>query len=237
MKRVGIIVAMRAEYELARAVLERRVEHLERGTLLVEGYAEGAEVVLAQCGIGKVCSTIGAVEMIRRYNPDLIINAGVAGGIDPSLEVMDIVVGDEVVYHDVWCGGANQLGQVDGLPARFPADRELYRAALSIVPERGRVHGGLVCSGDRFIDSREELERIKKHFPEGLAVDMESGSLAQTCHLYGVPFLSYRMISDTPGVEDHARQYQGFWEEVPQRSFEMLRELIRHAAKENTRTR
>jgi adenosylhomocysteine nucleosidase len=230
MKRVGVIVAMRQEYEMVRAVLDCRAERLVNGMLFVEGSVEGVELVLVQCGIGKVCSTIGAVEMIRDYTPGMIINTGVAGGIDPSLRVMDTVVGDEVVYHDVWCGEGNEHGQVQGLPARFRADRELYRAALALLPATGRVHGGLICSGDRFITGRAELDEIKGHFPEGLAVDMESGSLAQTCHLYGVPFLSYRLISDTPGVEDHARQFRDFWEEAPRRSFEMLRSLIQGVA-------
>jgi adenosylhomocysteine nucleosidase len=221
---------MQEEYELVRAVLACREERLANGMTFVEGTVDGIELVLVQCGIGKVCSTIGAVEMIRGYAPELIINTGVAGGIDPSLGVMDIVVGDEIVYHDVWCGYGNEYGQVQGFPASFRPDAELYRAALSIAPSLGRVHGGMICSGDRFVDSREELERIKTRFPRGLAVDMESASLAQTCHVYGVPFLSYRLISDTPGVEDHAGQFLGFWQEVPRRSFEMLRALVRHAA-------
>ncbi|MDR1273298.1 MAG: 5'-methylthioadenosine/adenosylhomocysteine nucleosidase [Odoribacteraceae bacterium] len=230
MKRVGVIVAMREEYELARAVLACREERLVRGMRFVEGSADGVELVLVQCGIGKVCSAIGAVEMIRGYAPEIIINTGVAGGIDPSSRVMDVVVGDEVVYHDVWCGEGNAWGQVQGLPPRFRSDRGLYRLALSIVPATGRVRGGLICSGDRFITGREELDEIRGRFPGGLAVDMESGSLAQTCHLYGVPFLSYRLISDTPGVEEHAQQFRDFWTEAPARSFEMLRALIRGAA-------
>ncbi|MDR2129829.1 MAG: 5'-methylthioadenosine/adenosylhomocysteine nucleosidase [Odoribacteraceae bacterium] len=230
MRRVGVIVAMREEYEMARAVLECREERLVNGMLFVEGSVEGVELVLVQCGIGKVCSTIGAVEMIRGYAPGLIINTGVAGSIDASLRVMDVVVGDEVVYHDVWCGEGNERGQVQGFPARFPSDRELYRVALSIIPGEGQVRGGLICSGDRFITGQEELAEIKGHFPEGLAVDMESGSLAQTCYSYGVPFLSYRLISDTPGVEGHARQFRDFWEHAPARSFEILRALVRRVA-------
>ena len=62
------------------------------------------EIVLTQCGIGKVCAAVGTVEMIRYFSPDYILNTGVAGGIDARLRVMDMVVGKEVVYHDVWCG-------------------------------------------------------------------------------------------------------------------------------------
>ena len=73
-----------------------------------------------------------------------------------------------------------------------------------------RIHSGLICTGDRFITNRTELDAIKRRFPAGLVVDMESAAIAQTCYLYGVPFLSFRIISDTPGVEDHSSQYADF---------------------------
>ncbi|MDR1415683.1 MAG: 5'-methylthioadenosine/adenosylhomocysteine nucleosidase [Odoribacteraceae bacterium] len=229
MKRVGVIVAMRQEYDLARAVLECRREHLVRGMSLMEGNIDGAELVLLQCGIGKVNSAIGAVEMIREHAPDIIINTGVAGGIHPDARVMDVIVGDEVAYHDVWCGDGNAWGQIQGLPPRFTSPRRLYHLALATPVPSGRLRGGLICSGDRFITTNEEKDHIRARFPEALAVDMESASIAQTCHLYGIPFLAYRLISDTPGIEEHARQFRDFWNEAPARSFEMLRAIIRGA--------
>jgi adenosylhomocysteine nucleosidase len=227
MKRIGIIVAMPEEYELARAVLPCRQEHRANNITLLQASIDGIELILAQCGIGKVNATIGAVKIIHQYAPDLIINTGVAGSLDPTAAVMDIIVGNEIAYHDVWCGNGNAPGQIQGLPPRFPADRQLYRAALSITPPRGRVHGGLICSGDRFIDTRQELQKIKTRFPEALAVDMESAALAQTCHLHHLPFIAYRLISDTPGIEGHDQQYRDFWKEAPLHSFETLRALVR----------
>ena len=63
------------------------------------------------------------------------------------------------------------------------------------------------------------MAEIKATYPEALAVDMESGAIAQTCHLLGVPFLSFRIISDTPGAEGHFEQYNDFWGTMAQRSF------------------
>ena len=48
---------------------------------------------------------------------------------------------------------------------------------------------------------------------------MESAAIAQACYLYNTPFLSFRIISDTPGVEDHASQYADFWGMMAERSF------------------
>ena len=85
---------------------------------------------------------------------------------------------------------------------------------------------GLICSGDQFITDREQLNLIKQRFPLALAVDMESGALAQVCHLYGVPFLSFRIISDTPGAEGHFDQYTNFWDTMADRSFAVTRSLL-----------
>ena len=68
-------------------------------------------------------------------------------------------------------------------------------------------------------DVVDELNDIKGRFPEALAVDMESGAIAQTCHLYSVPFISFRIISDTPGADGHWDQYLNFWDTVADRSF------------------
>ena len=89
-----------------------------------------------------------------------------------------------------------------------------------------RIYSGLICSGDQFITNRKELDKIKATFPNGLAVDMESASIAHVCYMNKIPFLSFRIISDTPGIEDHTTQYNRFWEEAPQKSFEIIKQLI-----------
>lgn len=222
----GIIVAMSAEFRLVEALLTEKKEQLIHGFRFLQGKAGDATVVLMQAGIGKVCAAVGAVEMLNHFAPDCIINTGVAGGIDKRLRVMDIVVGKEVAYHDVWCGEGNEVGQVQGLPARYQGSPALYEKAIAVNSDVA-LWGGLICSGDQFITDRKALEEIKNKFPDGLAVDMESGAIAQVCHLYGVPFLSCRIISDTPGqVENHALQYRDFWSAAPEKSFEVLKQLI-----------
>ncbi|MEG0796622.1 MAG: 5'-methylthioadenosine/adenosylhomocysteine nucleosidase [Odoribacter sp.] len=223
---IGIIVAMGVEFRLVEALLKDKKENQINGLCFVEGYFGNKQIVLMQCGIGKVCAAAGTVEMIRAYTLDCIINSGVAGGIDEILRVMDIVVAKEVVYHDVWCGEGNEMGQVQGLPPRFCVDERLYQIAVSLKSDVA-LYGGLICSGDQFITNRSALEVIKKKFPDGLAVDMESGAIAQVCYMYHIPFLSCRIISDTPGkLENHALQYKDFWEAAPEKSFEILKQLI-----------
>lgn len=226
MGKIGIMVAMTSEFNLVNALLEEKQEKQVNGFSFVEGKLDGKEVVLAKSGIGKVCAAVGISEMIRIYKPECIINTGVAGGIDASLQVTDIVVGSRTVYHDVWCGEGNVYGQVQGMPPFFEADDRLLQAALSIESEV-RILEGMICTGDRFITDHTALEQIKACFPDGFAVDMESCAMAQVCYIYNIPFLSFRIISDTPGrTNDHSLQYREFWTIAPEKSFEVLRQMI-----------
>ena len=205
--------------------LENPTERKEGPFTYTEGTIKNNTIILMQCGIGKVNAAAGAVEMIRNFAPDCIISTGVAGGIDSCLNVMDVVVSSRIVYHDV-CGEGNAYGQIQGLPLYFTGNETLYQCAISLDTETA-IHGGLICSGDKFITDRQELETIKANFPEGLAVDMESASIAQVCHLYEVPFISFRIISDTPGAEKHLEQYKNFWGEMADRSFHVTEAFLK----------
>lgn len=222
---IGIIAAMSSEREQLAALIED-VQLVREGRYeYTKGRLGQHTLCIMECGIGKVNAAVGATELINRMNPDVVISSGVAGGIDPKVGVMDVVYSEHVVYHDVWCGMGNAYGQIQGMPEKFSGDQVLARVASSINGET-KVHGGLICSGDKFITDRSELDAIKAQFPDGLAVDMESAAIAQVCFLYGKPFLSFRIISDTPGADEHWAQYEGFWETLADRSFGVVRKFL-----------
>lgn len=216
---------MSLEQKQVSQLLSGKKEHAEGPFQYTEGTIGGNTVILMKCGIGKVNAAAGTVEMIRTFGPDCIVSTGVAGGIDPCLKVMEVVASKQVAYHDVWCGEGNAYGQVQGLPAVFDSDETLFGCAMSLDTPTA-IHGGLICSGDKFITDRSELNDIKGKFPEGLAVDMESGAIAQVCHLYKVPFISFRIISDTPGADRHWEQYTHFWETMADRSFGVTQSFL-----------
>lgn len=182
------------------------------------------KVILQQSGIGKVNAAIQTVEMIRQYKPDVIISSGCAGGNGDDINVQDVVVSTQLAYHDVYCGtaiGHSVYGQVQGLPARFEADPYLL--------ERARLTGakpGLIVTGDWFVDSKEKMREIIGHFPEARAVDMESAAIAQTCYIYKVPFISFRVISDIPLRDTDASQYHDFWNTIAENSFQVTKTFI-----------
>ena len=221
--KIGIIAAMRKELDLLLPMLaERKEDTIDHLTFCV-GQLGSHEIVAMQCGIGKVNAAIGTVTMINHYSPELIINTGVAGGADSKVRVMDIVVGSRVAYHDVWCGPESELGAVQGLPLYYDAPVEI----LNIVPQWPIIKKGLIVSGDQFIDNEEVLNGIKNHFPDAMAVDMESGAIAQVTHIYNVPFVSMRVVSDSPGASnDNTTQYNDFWTDAPQHTFEVVKEII-----------
>lgn len=204
MKKIAVIVALESEYEIAERVLSGK-----------------PGISLHLCGMGKVNAAIGATSLIERDRPDAIISTGLAGAIDRSLHTMDIIVARQVAYHDVWCGEGNEMGQVQGLPRFFDMDKELYDKAMSLSVEGLTIKGGLQISGDQFINA-EDVPRLLKLYPEALSVDMESGALAHTCYRYGIPFISFRVISD--GCDEST--YNDFWTKAPENSFKMLKSFL-----------
>lgn len=189
--KIGIIVAMDKEFAQLKTLLtESQVERKNYKDFVI-GKIGNNEVVMQQCGIGKVNSTIGAVEMIDNYHPDLVISSGVAGGADINLNVTEVVVATNCVYHDAYCGEECEFGQILGMPASFKTPKEYVEKALAINNLPGnrhpKIHAGQIVSGEWFVDSKEKMRSILEHFPQAMAVDMESCSIAQTCHIYKTP--------------------------------------------------
>lgn len=224
-KTIGILTAMTVEYNQIAGMLQDSGTVQNGPQKFLVGTLGENKVVLLQCGIGKTNAASGVTNLIITFHPDYVISTGAAGGIDAKLKVMDVVIGSQVCYHDVNCGDNCDPGQVQGLPRLFKGDERLIEIAKSLKTDV-RIVPGLICTGDQFITNREELNVIKGKYPEGLAVDMESAAIAQVCLLWNVPMLSFRIISDTPGVKEHFDQYLNFWDTMADKSFAVTREFI-----------
>ena len=223
--KIGIIAAMDKELVQMRSLLSSSQRIELNGREVFTGTIGDKEIVMEKCGIGKVNAAVGAAELIHHFHPDALLSTGCAGGADTTLNVTDVVVGTQYVYHDVYCGSEVKYGQFVGLPPTFPADEQLLKKALSLdCPVT--VRGGLMVSGDWFVDSREKMLEILSHFPEAMAVDMESCAIAQVCYLHNLPFLSFRIISDVPLSDHKAAQYFDFWNRMAEGSFEVTRTFI-----------
>ncbi len=218
--KIGVIIAMDIEY--------RQMYDAIGGD---SGRLGNNDIILWQCGIGKVNAAVGTMRLIQQHHPDAILSTGLAGGIDPQMQIMDVLAATQCVYHDVDCGGIGDgcsIGQVQGLPARYDADQRLLDHALTVPRAEGeRLMTGLICTGDQFITDRERQNTIKRNFVDGLACDMESAAIAQTCYLEKVPFLSLRVISDTPGHTDNLQaQWVDFLGSMCDTSFRFVKNYL-----------
>lgn len=222
--KIAILAAMDKELRLIENALENRSESETEGVRIVEGKIGRHSVIASKCGIGKVNSALRTHIIIEKFHPDLVLNSGVAGGADLSMEIGTVLVADSIAYHDVWCGPGTDPGQADGCPLYFEADKEVVGIAGSL--EMPGLRKGLICTGDEFISKASEIEEIKGKFPQALAVDMESASIAQACHMAGVPVAVIRVVSDTPGSGDNISQYKNFWSEAPEKTFRVISEIV-----------
>lgn len=220
---IGIIVAMEKELNQLLALLtDTKTEEIHGKTFYLGKMNNGNTLVIQQCGIGKVNAAVGAVEMINQYHPDRLVSSGVAGGATTNVPRLHVVASTEVVYHDVYCFSDNAYGQIQGMPERFAGDSKMVEIASGIE----NVHTGLIASGDWFVDTKEKAGFILDKFADTLAIDMESGAIAQVCHIYNVPFISFRIISDIPLDSDKGEQYYDFWDKIAEGSFNVLNEFI-----------
>ena len=214
--KIGIIVAMDKEFAQLQKV-----------------FGNDPNVVLQKCGIGKVNAAIGATMMIEKHHPDVIISSGCAGGADPSLNVGDVVVAMETTYHDAYCGDNCAYGQIMGMPKRYILSDKLNVIVQQFGADCSTISMGLTVSGDWFVDTREKMCEIMQHFPEAKAVDMESCSIAQVCYTFGVPFVSFRIISDVPLKDHKAEMYFDFWDRLADGSFEVTNRFVELLQQQN----
>lgn len=220
--KIGIIVAMDKELSLLTPLIKSMSTTSINDTVFYTGRIANHQVVALKCGIGKVNAAIRTLTLIENFHPRLVINTGVAGGTGHGAGVLDVVLASEVAYHDVWCGPGTVPGQAAECPPTFvcPLDDATVE---KILPD---VKRGLIASGDIFVSHPEDVERILDLYPHAMAVDMESGAIAQVCHLKGVPFVCLRVISDTPGAADNIAQYENFWEDAPRHTFQLVSTLL-----------
>ncbi|MDF7630958.1 MULTISPECIES: 5'-methylthioadenosine/S-adenosylhomocysteine nucleosidase [Pantoea] len=203
--KAGIIGAMEQEVTLLRDKIENRQTLTLAGCEIYTGTLNGVEVALLKSGIGKTAAALGTTLLLELCKPDLVINTGSAGGLAASLKVGDIVVSDEVRYHDADVTAFGyEPGQMAGCPAAFVADEKLIAAAEQVIKQLDlNAVRGLVVSGDAFINGAEPLARIRTTFPLAIAVEMEATAIGHVCHQFKVPFVVVRAISDVADKESH----------------------------------
>ena len=202
---IGIIGAMDIEVEKIKGFLTDVREEKISGVNFVSGKFSGKDVVVAKCGVGKVFAGLCAEAMILKYSPELIINVGVAGCLDSTLKIGDIVIADSVCQHDM---DTSPLGDPVGMLSdiniiKISADKKAYELFAECAKELSLPYSiGTIASGDQFVSSAEKKQFIIDNFG-AKSCEMEGGAIGHVCFVNDVPFAVLRAMSD--GADDGAK--------------------------------
>ena len=195
---IGITGAMEEEVTILKRKLNDMNEINIAHVKFYVGKLNHKEVVLTQSGIGKVNASISTTLLIEKFNPEVVINTGSAGALDQTLSIGDILVSNHVLYHDANATAFGyEYGQIPQMPKTYTTDPTLLKKTMHVL-EQQQLNGkvGMIVSGDSFIGSSEQRQKIKQQFPEAMAVEMEATAIAQTCYQFKVPFIVIRAVSD-----------------------------------------
>lgn len=225
---IGIIGAMEEEISGIKKVLEtEKFERIGNTEFIICKFSDNLDVVLTVCGIGKVNAAICAQALIDKYKPDYIINTGVAGGIDPSVNVSDVVVSTDLIEHDFDCRAFGyELGQIPRIKNwKFKADDTLAKKAVSAGEKIGAaMHTGRIISGDIFVNDNDVKQTLYKKFG-AKCCEMEGAAIAHTAQENNVPFVVIRSISDKAD-DDSAGDFDAFVIKACEVSKKLMLELL-----------
>lgn len=226
--KIGIIGAMTVEVDGLKQCMENAVTEEVSGIQYTCGTLCGCEVVVAQSGVGKVNAAICAQTMILRYQPDAILNTGVAGG-HHSLRIGDIVVASAVVEHDMDTSPlGDPKGYISGLGVvKMQADEDIARRLCLAAQKLGSCKLGVIASGDQFIHSRERADWIHREF-DAYAYEMEGAAIGHVCCRSRLPFGILRVISDN-GDEQATVDFPTFVGEAASKSIKILVDFLNQA--------
>ena len=197
--KLGIIGAMDVEV----ATLKAKMEHIQvqshAASEYFEGTLEGCPVVVVQCGVGKVNAAMCAQVLASVYGVTHIVNTGIAGSLSAELDIGDLVISKDAMYHDF--DGVHfgyEMGRVPGMDvAAFPADAALAELAFAAAEDVNAGHSkiGRVASGDLFVAAKSAKEAIIAK-TGAVCTEMEGAAIAHTAYRNGIPFVIIRAISD-----------------------------------------
>ena len=224
---IGIIGAMQIEVEHIKGVMTNVVTEKISGIEFCRGKISGKDAVVAKCGVGKVFAAVCAEAMILRYNPDVVVNIGVAGTLTNELNTTDIAVAKSVVHYDLDtspCG--DPVGFISGIDIINIKCDEAVSSLLQKCVKNLNINckTGVIASGDQFVCTTERKKFIRDTF-NAIACEMEGASIGHVCYINGTKFGVLRAISDGADEKSHM-DYDKFVPLAAKNSFEVIKRFI-----------
>lgn len=229
MKRIGIIGAMDLEVEHLKSEMQISRIVDKAGMEFYTGTLKGVDVVIVRSGIGKVNAGLCTQILADVFQVTHIINTGVAGSLNAKLDIGDILISKDALYHDMDVRiFGYQLGEVPQMGCReFKADKAMIEAAVSSCKEVNpdiHVEVGRILSGDQFISDKAKKETLIADF-QGDCTEMEGAAIAHSAYLNKIPFVIIRAISDK--ADDSAEMdYPTFEREAAKHSAKLVEHMI-----------
>jgi len=234
MNKIGIIGAMEIELETLKSHM-KITNSLEKASMnFLEGSLNGVSVVVVRSGIGKVNAGICVQILADIFHVTHIINTGIAGSLNAVIDIGDIVLSTDALYHDVDATGFGYpIGEIPQLGTlSFQADPRmiaLAKASCEIVNPDIHVFQGRIVSGDQFVSSPEAKETILKNFPGSFCTEMEGAAIAHASWLNRIPFIIIRAISDKADDSAHM-DYPAFEKAAAEHSARLVEHMIQQLA-------
>ncbi|MBQ1838481.1 MAG: 5'-methylthioadenosine/adenosylhomocysteine nucleosidase [Ruminococcus sp.] len=227
---IGIICALKIEVDGLKALMENAQTTEKAGLAFISGKIFDKDVVLLECGVGKVNAAVGTQIMIDLFKPEVVINSGIAGSLTKHLTVGDIVISSDCVEHDINCTALEEpRGQIwftDEKRIGIPADKEVVEKLAECCKGLGsHVMVGRIATGDIFVTYRSKREFIAFEF-DALCCEMEGGAVGHVCYMNKVPFAILRSISDDFKF-NKVENYEEFKELAADRAIKAIKKFIK----------
>ena len=154
-------------------------------------------LVIVECGIGKVNAAMVSTLLIKVFDCEILIFSGVAGGIDPEMEIGEVIVGKSLIQYDygalnygkfqVFRAGNIPMGQEKN-ELEFLIDPKIKKKINEVLPE---VKMGTILTGDVFLQCGETRKALFEKFG-AQAIEMEGGAVAQVAEQFKIPVIVVR---------------------------------------------
>lgn len=219
---IAILAAMPVEFKLIWKKMQDSQEHICAGFRFWQGQLEGKEIVLGECGVGKVNAALATQILIERFSPTIILHSGIAGGLSDDIQHTDLVVAQDLAYYDV---RKEQMEKLFPYCSCFKTNLELTQSIVKIAKENHQtIWQGTIVSGDSFIHDPVQKQEIQKTW-DALCVDMESAAIAHTAYINNIPFAAVRCISDLAN-DSSEEDYKKFEQIAAEKSAALMIKVV-----------
>ena len=194
---IGAIIAMESEAEILLNQMQITKQETIANKKIYLGIAFEKEIALVICGIGKVNAAIGTQIAIDKYNANVILNFGVAGGLNKNIELCSVYEIEQAVQFDF------DLTQLNG--TKMGTLDEYTENYLSLSPANLFAKKKL-GTADRFNDSENDYLLLTNTLDADIR-DMEGCAIVQTAIANRLPVYAFKAISDLAGSGSTTDQY------------------------------